>query len=67
MVERHDLQRRPLDQVVSWALGDFQWHADYASISETLKLRSYGSADYLDDIDMSSRQIADLRERRVIA
>jgi nucleoside-diphosphate-sugar epimerase len=66
MIERHGLQRRPLEQVVSWAFGDFQWHADYDSVSETLKLRSYGFVDYLDDLDMFANQIAELRARRVI-
>jgi nucleoside-diphosphate-sugar epimerase len=66
MIARHGLRRQPLEQVVSWAFGDFQWHADYDSISETFKLRSWGFADYLDDLDMFASQIAGLRERRVI-
>jgi nucleoside-diphosphate-sugar epimerase len=66
MVQRHGLRPTPYERVVSWGFGDFQWHADYDSISETLKLRRFGFHDVLDDEEMLLGQMAELQRLRVI-
>jgi len=66
MVETYGLRRRSFEETVSWAFGDFQWHADYDSISETTKIRRFGFHDLLDDEEMLLRQMGELRARRII-
>ncbi len=66
MVARYGLQTTPYGQLVSWPFGDFQWHADYDSISETTKLRRFGFHDIVDDEEMFVRQLGHLRQMKVI-
>ena len=66
MVEKYGLQPTPYEQLVAWRFGDFQWHAEYDSISETTKIRRYGFHDIVDDEEMFVRQMARLQELRVI-
>lgn len=66
MVERHGLRRRSYAETVSWAFGDFQWHAEYDSISETTKLRRFGFHDIVDDEEMLLRQMAELQALKII-
>ena len=66
MVEKYGLQPTPFEQLVAWKFGDFQWHAEYDSISETTKIRRYGFHDIVDDEEMFVRQMARLQELRVI-
>ncbi|TDR85154.1 SDR family oxidoreductase [Enterovirga rhinocerotis] len=66
MVERYGLRRRSFAETVSWAFGDFQWHADYDSISETTKIRRFGFHEVVDDEEMLIRQMRELRALRVI-
>jgi nucleoside-diphosphate-sugar epimerase len=66
MVDKYGLQRTLYEQLVAWKFGDFQWHAEYDSISETTKIRRYGFHEIVDDEEMFLRQMARLQEMRVI-
>lgn len=66
MVERHGLRPTPYEKLVAWSFGDFQWQADYDSISETTKIRRLGFHDIVDDEEMLIRQMSRLQELRVI-
>jgi nucleoside-diphosphate-sugar epimerase len=66
MVERHGLRPTPYEQLVAWKFGDFQWHAEYDSISDTSKLRRFGFHEIVDDEEMILRQMARLQDLRII-
>jgi nucleoside-diphosphate-sugar epimerase len=66
MIETYGLRKTPYEQLVAWKFGDFQWHADYDSVSETTKIRKFGFNDIVDDEEMFIRQLSCLRELKVI-
>jgi nucleoside-diphosphate-sugar epimerase len=66
MVEKYGLQTTPYEQLVAWKFADFQWQADYDSISDTTKIRRYGFHDIVEDGEMFLRQMARLQELRII-
>ena len=66
MVERYGLRKTRYGELAGWAFGDFQWHADYDSISETTKIRRFGFQEIVDDEEMLLRQMGRLKELKVI-
>jgi hypothetical protein len=66
MVERHGLRTTPYEQLVAWKFRDFQWHAEYDSISEQTKIPRFGFHEIVDDEEMFLRRMARLQELRVI-
>jgi nucleoside-diphosphate-sugar epimerase len=66
MVQKYGLRETPYERLVAWKFGDFQWHAEYDSISETTKIRRFGFHDIIDDEEMLMRQMRRLQEMKVI-
>ena len=66
MVDKYGLRKKAYEDVVSWKFGDFQWHANYDSVSETTKIRKFGFHEIVDDEEMFVRQLSHLRETKVI-
>ncbi|MBT5265790.1 MAG: SDR family oxidoreductase [Rhodospirillaceae bacterium] len=66
MRARAGLQPLAIDQVATWAYGDFQWSAGWHDMSSTIKLHRHGFHEMVDTEEMIVRILGEYRERGVI-
>ncbi len=66
LVQEHELQDIPWDQLVGWNYGAFVFTPEFDIISSTTKARRFGFHDVVDSREMFLRQFDELREARVI-
>lgn len=66
LVERHDLQRIPFDELVGWGVGDFLFHHEADNITSTVKVRQAGFADALDTETRLLELFDDLVEQKIL-
>jgi nucleoside-diphosphate-sugar epimerase len=66
LVKKHGLRPLRLDQLVSWAFGEFVFRLGYDVISDTTKARLFGFHEVVDSEAMFARKFAELRAERYI-
>lgn len=66
IVQRHQLQDTPFEQLVHWPFADYILRTDWDVMASTTKARLAGFADCLDTESMYLELLADLQARRVL-
>jgi len=66
LIQQHDLQDVPYQQLVSWAYGDFVFTPEYDIISSMTKAREFGFHDVVDSRQMFISLFDEFRNNRVI-
>lgn len=66
MVKRHGLVPRPMEEVVTWAFGDFLWGLERDVVSSITKIRRAGFHDTVDTEDQILAHLARYREARIL-
>lgn len=61
MVKRYGLKPQRMDEVVTWAFGDFMWGLERDVVSSTVKIRQAG---FHDTVDTEAQILAHLRRYR---
>ncbi|MDP6604159.1 MAG: SDR family oxidoreductase [Rhodospirillales bacterium] len=66
LIERHGLERRPLDDLVDWSFADTLFAQSWDVMSDTTKCRTFGFEGFVDTEAMFIRRFDELRKRRII-
>lgn len=66
IVKRHGLKPSRMDDVVTWAFGDFMWGLERDVVSSTTKIRIDGFHDTVDTEDQILAHLARYRESKVL-
>jgi hypothetical protein len=66
MVARYGLHATPYDQIANWAFVDWMLNFREETILSTIKIRQAGFADCIDTHQSFRRQLARLRDLRIV-
>ncbi len=66
MVERYGLKAQRMDEVVTWAFGDFVWGLERDVVSSTVKIRSHGFHDTVDTEAQILAHLARYRAEKIL-
>ena len=63
---RHGLNANELEELVTWAFGDYVFHTEWDVMASTTKARQFGFADCLDTEDMFIEILKQMQDRKII-
>jgi nucleoside-diphosphate-sugar epimerase len=66
VAEHNDLQRIPLDELVSWKFADRVFSRSNLLVTSTIKIRNAGFGDCIDSEEMFIELLDDMRARRLL-
>ena len=66
IVRRHDLLRKPLQDIVSWSFADFCWSLDCDNITDTTKIRRHGFGGVVDTGEQILAYLQRYRDARLL-
>jgi len=66
MVKKYGLKPQSMDQVVTWAFGDFMWGLERDVVSSITKIRIHGFHDTVDTEDQILAHLARYREEKIL-